>query len=85
MPEIPEVETTVRALRKPLIGRTITAVRNTWPRHLANLTLPEMQHRLHNQRIEAITRRAKYLVFSFARPRNPHFPSKNDRAFSCHG
>jgi formamidopyrimidine-DNA glycosylase len=63
MPELPEVETTVRALRKPLIGRTITAVRNTWPRHLANLTLPEMQHRLHNQRIEAITRRAKYLVF----------------------
>lgn len=63
MPELPEVETTVRALRRPLIGQTITAVRNTWPRHIATPTLPEMQMRIANQRIEAISRRAKYLVF----------------------
>ena len=63
MPELPEVETVVRALRRPLIGQVITAVRNTWPRHIATPTLPEMQMRITNQRIEAITRRAKYLVF----------------------
>ena len=63
MPELPEVETTVRALRRPLIGQVITAMRNSWPRHIATPTLPEMQMRIINQRIEAITRRAKYLVF----------------------
>ncbi len=63
MPELPEVETVVRALRRPLIGRTIVGIRNQWPRHL-NLTLPEFQHRIRQQRIEAINRRAKYLVFT---------------------
>ncbi|MCB8942646.1 MAG: DNA-formamidopyrimidine glycosylase [Ardenticatenaceae bacterium] len=63
MPELPEVETTVRALRRPLVGQTITAVHNTWPRHIVTPSLPEMQMRISNQRIEAITRRAKYLVF----------------------
>lgn len=63
MPELPEVETTVRALRRPLVGEVITAVHNTWPRHIATPTLPEMQARLPGRRIEAISRRAKYLVF----------------------
>ncbi len=64
MPELPEVETTVRALRPYLVNRTIVYVQNKWPRHVALPSLPEMQMRLHGRTITAISRRAKYLVFS---------------------
>lgn len=64
MPELPEVETTVRALRPYLVGHTITYVQNSWPKHVAIPTVPEMQMRLHDRTITAIKRRAKYLVFS---------------------
>jgi formamidopyrimidine-DNA glycosylase len=63
MPELPEVETTVRALRQPLVGRTFTEVRCYWPRQIVTPTLDELQKRLHGQRVEAISRRAKYLLF----------------------
>jgi formamidopyrimidine-DNA glycosylase len=66
MPELPEVETVVRALRQPLIGRTITGVRNNWPRHIGNPTLAELRLRIQTCRIIAIHRRAKYLVFSLS-------------------
>jgi formamidopyrimidine-DNA glycosylase len=66
MPELPEVETTVRALRGPLIGRIITEVRNDWPRHIVTPTLSELQQRIYGRRIEAIHRRGKYLVFSLS-------------------
>ena len=62
MPELPEVETTVRGLRGPLVGRTFTGVTVLWPRTI-NTPLSEMKQRLPGQRIEAITRRGKYLQF----------------------
>ncbi|MCA9999170.1 MAG: hypothetical protein KDE56_25575, partial [Anaerolineales bacterium] len=43
MPELPEVETVVRALRRPLLGRIITEVRNYWPRHIATPSVAELQ------------------------------------------
>jgi formamidopyrimidine-DNA glycosylase len=63
MPELPEVETTVRALREPLVGRTITAVSCDWPRQLATHDLEALNWQIQGQRIEAISRRAKYLLF----------------------
>lgn len=66
MPELPEVETFVRALRAPLVGRTITGVRNDWPRHIAVLPPEELANRLIGRRIEAIDRRGKYLVFTLS-------------------
>lgn len=64
MPELPEVETTVRALRAPLLGETITGVRNSWPRHIATPSPEALQRRIDGRRIEAIDRRGKYLVFT---------------------
>lgn len=64
MPELPEVETVVRALRQPLIGRTITGVRNDWSRHVATPALAELRARIGGCRVKAINRRAKYLVFT---------------------
>ena len=66
MPELPEVETTVRALREPLLGRTITAVSNNWPRQLATHDVAALNWQMRGQRIDAINRRAKYLVFSLS-------------------
>jgi formamidopyrimidine-DNA glycosylase len=64
MPELPEVETVVRALRQPLIGRTISGMRNDWPRHIGTPSPDEMKARIQGCQIQAINRRAKYLVFS---------------------
>ena len=66
MPELPEVETTVRALRGPLIGSVITDVRNDWPRHIVTPDLPELQARIHGLQIQAIHRRGKYLLFALS-------------------
>jgi formamidopyrimidine-DNA glycosylase len=63
MPELPEVETTVRALREPLVGRTFTGVRCTWPRHVTRPALEELEARIPGRRVVAIDRRGKFLVF----------------------
>lgn len=63
MPELPEVETTVRALRKPLIGSKITGVRSYWPNHIANSTARDLEERITGQEITAVSRRGKYLLF----------------------
>ncbi len=66
MPELPEVETVVRALRAPLVGRTFTEVRNYWPRHIVTPSLAALQRRIHGRTILSINRRAKYLVFTLS-------------------
>lgn len=63
MPELPEVETTVRALRRPLLGRTFTGVRNYWPRQIATASPEALQERIVGQQIETVDRRGKYLLF----------------------
>ncbi len=64
MPELPEVETTLRGLAPHLVGRRVADVvirhpQLRWPipRNLARL--------LRGQTIRAVTRRAKYLLVSF--------------------
>jgi formamidopyrimidine-DNA glycosylase len=63
MPELPEVETTVRALRQPLLGQTITGVRSDWPRQVIEPDIREMDARIGGRKIQSINRRGKYLVF----------------------
>ncbi len=63
MPELPEVETLVRRLRKPAISRTIINTRVLWQRTIGQPTPDEFAHQLRGLTITAINRRAKYLVF----------------------
>jgi formamidopyrimidine-DNA glycosylase len=69
MPELPEVETYCRLLRDggpenpSLLGKVIQKGEVLWPRTLQRPSLEEFQARLPGQAIEAIRRRAKYLVF----------------------
>lgn len=65
MPELPEVETTLRGVSPYLVGRTIREVivrdkRLRWP-------VPDTVHDLEGQKITAGTRRGKYLLFDSAK------------------
>jgi formamidopyrimidine-DNA glycosylase len=62
MPELPEVETVVRNLREPLMGRTIQTVWTDSP-GMFKLNSPEsFAERIIGQRVQRLRRRAKYIV-----------------------
>lgn len=61
MPELPEVETTRRGLRPHLVGRTVVAVDVRQPR-LRWPIAAELRAYLPGRHIDAIERRAKYLL-----------------------
>ena len=75
MPELPEVETLVRRLREPMIGRTVEDVTLYWKRTIARPAPKEFAWMLRGCTVQAIDRRAKYLVFTLhgteARPYLP--------------
>jgi formamidopyrimidine-DNA glycosylase len=62
MPELPEVETVVRGLRGPLVGRTFTGVTVRWPNSIKTSIVGLMTN-LPGRRIDSISRRGKYLWF----------------------
>lgn len=64
MPELPEVETTVRDLRPHLVGRTIKRATITWDRTVAHPEPAAFKKQIVGYTITAISRRGKYLVFS---------------------
>lgn len=64
MPELPEVETAVRALRPLVIGRTITGFRCQWPRHIDRPAIETFGQRIVGRTIQDVARRGKYLLFS---------------------
>lgn len=61
MPELPEVETIARSLRPALEGITLTAARVLWPRTIAEPSAGDFEALIPGQRVEQVTRRAKYL------------------------
>lgn len=65
MPELPEVETVVRALRDPLIGRTFTGFESYWPNQIVVPDdVAELRARIDGRTVTAIDRRAKYIVMT---------------------
>jgi formamidopyrimidine-DNA glycosylase len=62
MPELPEVETVVRGLREPLLGRTITDVWMDWPNSLVFPTPEELPIQIAGQTFRQISRRGKYIL-----------------------
>ncbi len=69
MPELPEVETVVRDLRSKIAGRTITSLD---VRHASVALVPNEEFRrlLTGARIEAVSRRGKYIIMKFDRGRS---------------
>jgi len=73
MPELPEVETIVRALRDggrggpPLTGRVAAGVALAWERTLADPPAAEFALRMAGQEVLGVERRGKFLVIRFTR------------------
>ncbi len=65
MPELPEVETVVRGLREPLIGRTIQSVWWDWTKSIRYPDPHSFAARVSGQTVRAIERRAKYILCRF--------------------
>ena len=64
MPELPEVETVVRILRPSVEGRIVTsALFPAAPGRMTNIDPVAFERRIAGQRINALNRRAKYLLF----------------------
>jgi formamidopyrimidine-DNA glycosylase len=74
MPELPEVETIVRGLREPLVGRQFTGIRVGWENLIARPRpelaegppVEEFKQGLIGQTISAVKRRGKYLICSLS-------------------
>ncbi len=62
MPELPEVETVVRGLRQPLVGRTIIGMWHDWDRTLHSPPPQEFAGRVADQTVRGIGRRGKYIL-----------------------
>jgi len=60
MPELPEVETIVRALHPALVGKTILSADLRWPRTLAAPSPLAFARRVKGQQILLVSRRAKF-------------------------
>ncbi len=71
MPELPEVETTVRLLRPQLEGRTLGMVRVHWPRTLGGMSAKAFAAAVHGARVRSLKRRAKYMVVELERDGAP--------------
>jgi formamidopyrimidine-DNA glycosylase len=61
MPELPEVETIARTLLPALVGKTVLSADLRWPRTLSAPSPSSFKKRIKGQRIETISRRAKFL------------------------
>lgn len=62
MPELPEVETVVRAIRPKIQNRTIIDYTNDWPRRVTTHDPAALRDQIVGQRVEHIFRRAKFIV-----------------------
>lgn len=61
MPELPEVETVVRGMREPLIGRKVLGAWGDYPAGVVP-SLEAVEARLRGQTFQMIERRAKYIL-----------------------
>ena len=64
MPELPEVETVRRGLERLVLGRTILSVEVKVPK-MVKTSYQSFLNELPDQRIQAMRRRGKYLIFDF--------------------
>jgi formamidopyrimidine-DNA glycosylase len=63
MPELPEVETTVRQIRPKLVGRRVSNVRVRWAGSVVGRRTRALCRALIASRVERVSRRGKFFVF----------------------
>src|SRR5438105_2415876 len=62
MPELPEVEHVVRALRRVVVGRTIVATEIRLPKLIGPTSAAVFKRKLKNLRITGVSRRGKFIL-----------------------
>lgn len=62
MPELPEVEHVVRALRRAIVGREIVAAEINLPKLVTPTSTSAFNRKLKGSRIQAVTRRGKFIL-----------------------
>ena len=67
MPELPEVEHVVRALRRVVVGRTIVASEVRLPKLVAPLSTSAFNRRIKNTTIREVSRRGKFILIELDR------------------
>jgi formamidopyrimidine-DNA glycosylase len=67
MPELPEVETTMRLIRPAVLGRRIRGTTVDWVRTLGGMSVPDFDAALRGTTIAAVSRRAKYIRLDLQR------------------
>ncbi len=67
MPELPEVETVVSDLKEKIVGKKIIKVWSDWPKMIKNISFPELQKKLIDQKIERVARRGKNILIQVGR------------------
>lgn len=68
MPELPEVEHVVRALRRVIVGKTIIASEIRLPKLIAPTPSSSFNRRLKNSTITGVSRRGKFILIELQRP-----------------
>jgi formamidopyrimidine-DNA glycosylase len=71
VPELPEVETVVRALRPELVGRTFERTAVRWTRSLGGVSPRALDRALSGARVGHVGRRGKFIVIGLERAGAP--------------
>jgi formamidopyrimidine-DNA glycosylase len=80
MPELPEVEHVVRALRHSVTGRTIVASEVRLPKLIAPLSARTFNTRIKGSSITGVTRRGKFILILCQKPaRHAEVPARSYR------
>jgi formamidopyrimidine-DNA glycosylase len=68
MPELPEVEHVVRALRRAVVGRTIVASQVKLPKLISPSSAASFQRRIKDSTITGVSRRGKFILIECQKP-----------------
>jgi len=68
MPELPEVEHVVRALRRIIVGRTIIASEIKLPKLIAPYSPSSFNRRIKDSKIKSVGRRGKFILIHLQKP-----------------
>jgi len=79
MPELPEVEHVVRALRRVIVGRTIVASEVRLPKLIAPLTALSFNRRIKNATVTGVSRRGKFILIECQKPERRRGQLKRSR------
>ena len=62
MPELPEVETVTKSIKRHLIGESFSSMTVHWKKTLHNFTPNDFNNKVKSRKVKDVYRRAKYIV-----------------------